>query len=173
MLSRNLIFMKNKHLIHGLVAGILLCGAIPLRAESTNAPALDRSTLREELKNLTPEERRAKLQELREKHRPQMQQDAMQRMEEWKALTPEQRQERLKEGRVQLGTPGAPAGQAEVGARLKLRLEELRKKQADGTLTDQEQTQLQRLEHAVKQMDEIRAKMPAKRPSADKPEEQK
>ena len=60
--------MKMKTILPWLTAVFVLTGAtLPLRADTTNVPAvsLDREKLHEQLKNMTPEERRAKIEALR------------------------------------------------------------------------------------------------------------
>jgi hypothetical protein len=60
--------MKMKTTLPWVATAIILTGvAIPLRADTTNVPtvSLDREKLREQLKNMTPEERRTKIEALR------------------------------------------------------------------------------------------------------------
>ncbi|MEK7708048.1 MAG: hypothetical protein AAB380_08650 [Verrucomicrobiota bacterium] len=123
--------MKMKTILPWLAVAFILAGAAnPLRAEPTNAPAvsLDREKLHEQLKNMTPEERRAKIEALRK--------------ERAAATKP---------------APGVAAEQRR--AQLQKKLEDLRRKKTDGSITPQEQSLLDRMECSAKRAEEQRAKI--------------
>ncbi len=127
---------------------------LPVRADDTNAPAnLNRPAVKREQKNLSPEERRAKVQEVRKQ---QANQDAAKRREQLQTLTPEEREARIKEFREkhpevvkQIGGLSAEERQAKI----KERMEALQAKKAAGTITPQEERLLERMEGAVKRME--------------------
>src|SRR6266568_6148468 len=116
------------------VAVLLASGSyLALKAADEAPPAKtpDRQERREQLKNLTPEERAAKIKEFRE-----------QRREELQKLSPEERAAKIKEEREkrvaarQALTPQErEAKRKEIRERMDKQLGELRKKKADGTLT--------------------------------------
>src|SRR5436190_22845539 len=113
--------------IRALAAFIILSAATISRAADQNEAKdakSQRQELREKLKNMTPEERQAALKKWREEHP-----EATARRDQLRnqtaganKLTPEQREARRKETR----------------AALEKRLVDLKKKQADGTITEQE-----------------------------------
>ncbi|MEW6160690.1 MAG: hypothetical protein AB1813_24940 [Verrucomicrobiota bacterium] len=104
---------------------LILNSGTSLSAQENQRPSPQPAAveIRNEFKNLTPAERRAKIQEIRDRRR--------QAQERLRKQTPEQLEARKKE-REQ---------------RLESRLAELRKKKADGTLTPQEKSPLAALEH--------------------------
>jgi hypothetical protein len=132
-------------------------------------PPINRDQLREQIKNLSPEQRQAKIRELRarqtgtnrvdiEKRREQFQK----LQEELKGVPPEERQARIQEWREKngLGRPGfraldsnqVNAKRGEMKARIDQQLTELRKKKTDGTITEQETKRLQRMELMSKRL---------------------
>jgi len=121
-----------------LAAGVLSFAAAIAPGAADDPPAVPvparpaREDLREKLKNMTPEERRAAIAKWREQHPEAAAQagDLRKRRQELKTLSPEERAAKLKER------------QAAVAAKLT----ELRKKKADGSITTQESQQLNRLE---------------------------
>ncbi len=128
--------MKSTHLTVCLAAAMLTATAtVRLRGADESAPSDSKSSpaeLREKLKNMTPEGRRAAIQEWREKHpeaAPRME-DLQKRREEWPKLTPEEREAKIKERR----------------AALENKVCELRKKKTNGTITGPESQQLERME---------------------------
>jgi hypothetical protein len=144
--------------------------------EKQGAPALsreEREKLREELRDLPPAERRAKMKELREKlglPGPDR--------EQWEQLSPEERKARLKEWRQKLGagrfTPEERAAKRKLlRDRLEQRLTELRREQAEGTLSDKEKSRLQRLEELAKRFDQAQShgvrRLPPGRPGDPPP----
>ena len=148
--------MKNKHLIAGMTAALLAIGiAGAVRAADDN-DAKDvnatRRELREKLKNMAPEERRAAIKAWREKHPDQVEQ-LRKRREEFKNLTTEEREAKRKEMRGKLGE----------------RVAELEKKRADGTITDLEKQRLDRMKHLLNNAERLRAgKQNGGKPAADK-----
>jgi hypothetical protein len=83
-----------------LVAGCI-CASIPGRAADEPAKPLQTP---EQVKKLSPEERQARMEDLRARHL-----EAFEKMrEELKNLSPEERQKRLREFREQHGTPVRP-----------------------------------------------------------------
>jgi len=59
--------MKNKILMLGAIAALLLPAGLRAQDENKSAAPVDRQQLREQLQNMSPEERQAKISELREK----------------------------------------------------------------------------------------------------------
>lgn len=144
------------------------------RAENTNGSAqLDRRALRPQLQNLSPEERRAKIQELRKQRGPAPN-DLSKLREEMKKLTPEQRRARLKELREKNAGSAAKQHKSlspeEHRGKLKDRLEELRSKKANGSITPQEQKLLDRMDQAVKRMQDRAPKTQTERPKENSAE---
>ncbi len=112
-----------------------------LRADEPQKP--NREELREKLKDLTPEEREAKMKEFREKH-PEAaakRREEMEKMgkalglnrEEMEKLPPEERRAKYKEAADK-------------------KMTELQKKKTDGTITAEETELLGKLEHQKKMM---------------------
>ncbi len=149
--------------------------AAALRAADEPAPPPGRPTreeIRESIKNLTPEERTARLKALREKgglgapaadallkRRAEVQK----LRDEIKDLPPEQREARIREWRETnaLGRPALATMSAEEReARRKVfqkRIEEqmatLNKKKADGSITEEETRRLQNMERMLKRLE--------------------
>jgi hypothetical protein len=146
--------MKKCFVLPLLTGAILSFAALPVSADDTNAPAnLNRPAVKRELKNLTPEERRARVQELRKR---QANQDAARPRDQAQTLTPEEREARIKEFREkhpevvkQIGGLSAE----ERRAKIKERMEALQAKKAAGTITPQEERLLERMVGAVKRME--------------------
>jgi hypothetical protein len=165
--------MKTKSILAFLLAALVGL-ALGLRAQEDPKPPqppLDRQQLREQLKNLTPEQRQAKLREMREQQlgtnrvEIEKRREAFQKLqEELKGLPPEERQARMREWREKqgLGRPGfrtidtdqAKAKREELKKRIDQQLTELRKKKADGTITEQESKRLERMELMSKRLEE-------------------
>lgn len=148
----------------------LSAGNLSLRAEDAAKPATPaaqptREEIREQLKNLTPEEREAKLKELREKFGKSADSDeARKRREEFQKLTPEEREAKMKEFRAKQGQRPGGGGELakqreelknvppeeraaklkELREKMEKRHDELLKKKTEGTLTAEEQEQLNR-----------------------------
>ena len=131
-------------------AFLLALSLTPLAARAqtaTNAaPALtDEQQIREQLKNLPPDQRAAKVRELREKRR-----------EEMMKLSPEERRARLEEMRQQRvkALPAERQIAEQRRANMKARLEALRARKAEGKLSEQEEKLLERMERANKLLEE-------------------
>lgn len=157
--------MKSAKLIY-LTAGLMAFSMPQLtRGEDTKPPGRpNREELREKLKDLTPEERAAKIKEFRDKN-PQAVPSLEKRAEEMKKfvkdlglnqeelqkLSPEERRAKIKEAADKKTT-------------------ELEKKKAAGTLTDADKETLQRLEQRRKVMEARRGGAPGRpnRPGAEK-----
>jgi hypothetical protein len=134
--------MKTKHIL-GLALGIIALGFTSnLRAEDAAKSPSDLKAKIEELRGLPPEERRVKQRELMQ------------------SLTPEQRKElraaiqKRQSGAVRSEANGKKPSdltQEQIEARQKKvaeRLALLEKKKADGTITEQESKQLERINNA-------------------------
>ena len=116
--------MKTKSLVTTLLAGLFLAAiTVPLHADETNSTAAvsNREQIRQRLLNLPPEERRALIQELRAARASE-----------------------------NAGQPPDSVAE-ERRAKLQQKLDELHRKDGDGTITPEEQKQLDRLEMALKQ----------------------
>ena len=153
------------------VLGAVAVGARAQEEPKPPQPPVNREHLREQLKNLTPEQRQAKLREMRERQlgtnrvEIEKRREAFQKLqEELKGLPPEERQARMREWREKqgLGGPGfrtidtdqAKAKREELKKRIGQQLSELRKKKADGTITEQESKRLERMELMAKRLEE-------------------
>lgn len=112
--------MKIKIVIQWIVAGAILCSAplLVYAADTTNQPPSESAG--EQLKNMPPQERRAKIKGLREKHHTQTNAPSV-------SLTPEQRR-----------------------AKMKAKVDELQAKKAAGTIKPAEEKELQNLQEALK-----------------------
>ena len=165
--------MKNIKLICA-VAGLMALSAPQLiHAEDAKPEGQpNREELREQLKNLTPEERQAKIKEYREKH-PEAAASMERRGEEMKkmvkdlGLDPEELNKLPEEER-----------RAKVRAASEKKLAELQKKKTDGSITDAEKETLEKLEMRKKFMEQRRGEggpgrreRPAGEKPADKPAE--
>jgi hypothetical protein len=76
--------------------------------------------------------------------------------EEWQKMTPEERQAKMKEMREKAAnmTPEQREAQRKMfRERMEKRLEELKKKKADGSITEQETKQMEMLEKRLQQWD--------------------
>jgi hypothetical protein len=157
-----------------LLLAALGTGAV-LRAADEPAPPPGRPTreeIRERFKNLTPEERTARLEALREKgglgapaadallkRRAEVQK----LREETKDLPPEQRQARIREWRETnaFGRPALAKMSSEerdaLRKRFQTRIEQqmatLNKKKADGNITEEETRRLQNMERMLKRLE--------------------
>jgi hypothetical protein len=121
----------------------------------TNQPT--REQLREQLRQLTPEERQQKIRELRERGGPTnpWREEAEKRREEWKNLPVEERRAKMQEWRAKRGgevvTPeNRDLHRQQIRTRLQTQLQELNAKKAQGTLTADEQKRLAHLEQVSK-----------------------
>lgn len=159
--------MRIRPSIICVAALALAAGAGPLRAaEETNSPARSKpNELREQIKNLTPEERAARLKALRERN-DLPRDEAERRREMLRQLSPEERELKLKEWRERAGAERQSeerkkrireereAKQKEVRQRLEQQLEGLRRKEADGSISPEEHARLQRLEKIYRRFEE-------------------
>jgi hypothetical protein len=102
------------------------------------APAPEKKPTQEELQKMTPEERRAKLKALREKNE--------------QSLTPEQKEARRKV----------------VRERMQKQIDELKKKEADGTISEAERQKLELWQLRLKRLDTAGKEIPPAKPE-DKP----
>jgi hypothetical protein len=153
--------MKNAKLVY-VIAG-LMAMSVPQLAKADDAkPATrpNREELREKFQNLSPEEREAKMKELREKNpdaagnfekrRADMAKELGLKPEELKNLSEEERRAKIKEA-------------------VEKKAAELEKKKADGTITDSEKEMLQRMEMRKKftEGDRGEGRGPGRRPRPD------
>lgn len=134
--------MKAKtHLLPSLLALSLFASVPALRAQPSTPPPPrpDREELRRQLENLTPEERRARIKELRDTFG----------------------------GRA--GGPADAAAAERRRAELRERYDDLLRKDADGTITPEEKKQLDRMEAVVKRFVERPLNPPAATPPPEGP----
>jgi cell division protein FtsN len=158
--------MKHIKIIY-LVAGLVAAGSSGLlQAEDAKPQGPKRQEVREQVKSLPPEERGAKLKEMREGQgmRPQTPPNIR---EELGKLPPAEREARLKELREKRQA-GTEHDRQLLKQRIEQRLAELRKKKEDGTITDQELRQLERGEQMLRSFDQ-----PQSPPADRKPVEKK
>jgi len=143
-------------------------------AAAPTAPKQTREELREQLKNLPPSEREAKLKEFREKYNQTspLRDQLEQRREELKNLSPEEREAKVREWRQQAST-NAPAVRTltpsdrearlkNIRERLQKQLADLRKKKEDKTITPEEEKRLERMEELAKRFEKV-GSLPAQR----------
>jgi hypothetical protein len=133
-------YMKMRSLFH-LTATVIICtGIIPrLHAQDTNAPAHPptREEIRQQLQGLTPEERRAKLNELRAKYGRLDSQATSNPFDKLSSTntTPPQPTSLQASNLARLRARGAQLTPDQNRARMTARIDELRKKKEAGTLT--------------------------------------
>jgi hypothetical protein len=126
--------------------------------QATNLPT--REELRQQLHQLSPEERREKIREIREKlgTGSVWRAEAERRREEWKDLSPEQRRAKMLEWRALRAGESAPQISPEnrqmhrqqIRERLHKQLQELNAKKTQGGLTPEEQKRMENLEQVSK-----------------------
>jgi hypothetical protein len=169
--------MKGTVFLHCSATLLLLGTGVTLRAADDPAPPPglpSREELREKLKGLTPAERQAKIKELRDKAGTAglMSDEAQKRRAEFekfresvKDLPPAERATKLREWREK--NPGAPVGPAgmtpeerqarrkEFSKRIEDQLDALKKKKADGTITEDETRRLHRMEQMAKRLETL------------------
>lgn len=157
--------MKNLNIVY-LIAGLVALSPLQgIHAEDAKpAERRGRSDFRERIQNLSPEEREAKAKEFREKHpeasanMEKRHDEAMKELglkpEELKKLSEAERREKIKEAADK-------------------KLVQLQKKKTDGTITDTEKKNLERLEQRKKFMEQRRdgfgAETRSGKPGARKP----
>lgn len=155
-----------------LLVAVLLAGAASGRAAdpaSTNtavAPKISRDQLREQIKNLSPEERAARLKQWREQNPSGTAEEALRRRELLRSLPPEEREAKLREWRDR-GTTNAAglraalarltpeqreAKRKEIQQRVESEYAKLAKKLEAGTISDEERIRLRRVEAIRKRM---------------------
>jgi hypothetical protein len=161
------------------IAALLLSGGAGRSAEvpSTNAPAapkISREQLREQIKNLPPEERAARLKQWREQNAAGQAEEALRRRELLRSLPPAEREAKLREWRERGATNAVnfrsalakltpeqrEAKRKEIRQRVESEYDKLRNKEADGTISDEERIRLRRVE-AIRQRLEAGAGAPA------------
>jgi hypothetical protein len=131
--------------------------------------------LREQLKNLSPEEREAKIREFRERRGVGPNREEMEKLrEELKNLPPQERAAKIREWREKQmnDRPGLKlmtaedrqAKRKEIRARLDKQLADLRKMKAEGTLTAEERNRLDRMEEVAKRFEQSADAGPGLRP---------
>jgi hypothetical protein len=155
---------------------ILLNTAPVFGADDEPTPPPGRPTreeLRERLKNLTPEERQARIREFRERQGlpPVPREEFEKHRAEWeklreeiKDLPPEQRQARMREFRekIGLGRPGLnalspeerEAKRKQLQERVEKELSALQKEKASGKLDEEGERRLQRMETILKRLEQ-------------------
>ena len=136
-----------------MMACSLGTASVKAAEQPTNQPARDE--LRQQLRQLSPEERQEKIREIREKlgTGSVWRAEAERRREEWKDLTPEQRRAKMLEWRAMRGGEQAQAitpdnrdvYRQQIRERLQKQLQELNAKKAQGALTPEEQKRLENL----------------------------
>jgi hypothetical protein len=132
------------------VAALAFCTAI------LSTLAADQSTETNARPRLSPEERKARMEDLRERNPEavrKLREELERRREELKKLPPAEREakikeirERLVERRKAMTVEERKAKRQEIKGRLEKQLGVLREKKANGTLTAQEARRLERLE---------------------------
>ncbi len=151
--------MNIRRIGYGLAIVVVLSGpTLVAYAEQTNPPSPPSppaaqpvtnrmEALREELKQMTPEQRRAKIQELREAGFFGLTNRAGN-----VPVTAEERQARIEEIRKQRAETNGVQTNLALHSRPGDRLEELRRKKRDKTITPAEQQQLERTEALLTRM---------------------
>lgn len=163
--------MKNRTIViaFAIAATVLVSATVRAEDGTTNAVAPTREQMREQWQKLTPEEREAKIKEMREKRGlPPVNAEMQKRREEWQKLTPEERRVKMQELRNQrTNAPAQNQVREERRVAFQKQLAELRAKKADGSITPPETARLEQLERAEKFMQERPAPaQPAPAPAA-------
>jgi len=130
--------------------------AVALYTAVLSVPAADESTETNARPRLSPEERKARLEDLRERNPEavrKLREELERRREELKNLPPAEREakikeirERFAERRKAMTVEERKAKRQEIKVRLEKQLGSLREKKTNGTLTAQEGRRLERLE---------------------------
>jgi hypothetical protein len=155
--------------------------AEPVSTNTPAAPKISREQLREEIKNLTPEERAARLKQWREQNATGLVEESIRRRELLKGLTPAEREAKLKEWRergatntASLRTPPPKltpeqreAKRMEIRQRVESEYAKLRQKEADGSISDEERIRLRRVEAIRKRLPSDATAAPAKPDGAE------
>jgi len=145
-------------LLATLLFNALTSGLAADPAVSTNQPT--REQLREQVRQLTPEERQAKIREIREKLGPgsPWRAETERRREEWKDLSPEQRRAKMLEWRNRrpgeqqptVTTENRDVYRQQIRDRLLRQIQDLNAKKAKDGLNAEEQKRLDNLEQVAK-----------------------
>ena len=157
--------MKTPDIFLLLTAAVLFAGLVdgpaaePAPTKLPAAPKISREQLREQIKNLTPEERANRLKQWREQNAAGSAEEALRRRELLKGLTPAEREAKLREWRERGSTNAAnvhtplkltpeqrEAKRREIRQRVESEYGKLRQKLADGTISDEERIRLRRVE---------------------------
>lgn len=131
----------------------------------TNGPS--REQMREELRQLTPVERQARIRELREKFGPAPGEDLERRREELKNLSPEQRRAKILDWRAR--RPGGASANSMSPAqweqqrkvlreRIEKQIAELQKQNSNGALHPQARRRMEQLQQVAKYFDQSKQK---------------
>ena len=143
-----------------LVVGLCLPVSAAEQPSITNRPT--REQIREELRPLTPEERQARIREIREKLGPggPMREEAERRRAEWRDLPPEDRRAKAQEWRANRpGVEARPIGtntqeralhRQQIRERLEKQIQELTARKAQAPLTAEDQKRLDNLQQVAK-----------------------
>jgi hypothetical protein len=154
------------------LTGTTLCAADPTAPDDPPPPPNrpDPAALRERARNLSPEERQKMIRDFREKRGliRTNRNEWERRREELKSLPPEEREAKLKalrqeiqqaRGNFQLLSPEErETKRKEIKERVDAQTAELRKKKADGSITEIEQRRLERLQLMSKRLEKAPAK---------------
>jgi hypothetical protein len=154
------------------LTGTTLCAADPAAPDDPPPPPNrpDPAALRERARNLSPEERQKMIRDFREKRGliRTNRNEWERRREELKSLPPEEREAKLKalrqeiqqaRGNFQLLSPEErETKRKEIKERVDAQTAELRKKKADGSITEIEQRRLERLQLMSKRLEKAPAK---------------
>ena len=144
------------------ILGLIAANRFPARAaEGVPAPSqkVHREEVKDEFKKLSPEERQAKIKELREKNGGPNRVEIEKRREEFQKLSPAEKEARLKERKERAEKLGLTpeerqARRKAMQDRMQHQLTELRKKKTDGTISTAETQRLERLEQVSKRFAE-------------------
>jgi hypothetical protein len=124
------------------------------KLRGVNPDREEREKWREQLRNLSPEAREARLKELRQKYGfdAPSRNERQKLREEWEKLSPEERQARLQQwrekrsGDVQFTPEEREAQRRQLAERLARQIDQLRQKGTNSVLTAAEKSLLERLE---------------------------
>ncbi len=179
--------MKISATLPILAAAVLLVAPASGRAAEsapTNtpvAPKISREQLREQIKNLTPEERAVHLKQWREQNKDGLAEETLRRRELLKGLSPAEREAKLREwrerGATNTANPRTPppkltpeqreAKRKEIRQRVESEYEKLRQKEAGGIISYEERVRLRRVEAIRKRLTSDAAGAPAKLDGAE------
>lgn len=139
--------MKVKNLPVAVIVALVISAFFLQAADEPPAPAIQPASPPQEFwdnwRNLTPDQREAKMKELKEKYpdaaaeMEKRREEMKKRAEEFKKMTPEEREAKRKEWRDRMETI----------------VNELRKKKEEGTISEDEAKRLARMEEWLKKVD--------------------